>query len=100
VMHVSQSATSSDVSSARTATATPEVSSIVLRISLRENGSFGGPASVLSGAKREGEGLLSGETLKPRSEPHAASENVIMVKRSRAARLRRRVQAEATRSAA
>src|SRR5699024_6656698 len=97
---VLQSATTSAVSLALPVTATPEVSSIVLRISLRENGSFGGPASVLSGAKREGEGLLSGEALRPRSGPHAASENVIMVTSSRAARLRRRVQAEATRSAA
>src|SRR5699024_1391528 len=69
-------------------------------ISLRENGSFGGPASALSGAKSEGEGLPSGETLRPRSGPHAATENVITVMSSRAARLRRRVRAEAARLAA
>src|SRR5690625_61069 len=69
--HFLQSATTSAVSLALPVTATPEVSSIVLRISLRENGSFGGPASVLSGAKREGEGLLSGETLR-RSEEHTS----------------------------
>src|SRR5699024_12152102 len=92
--HFLQSATTSAVSLALPVTATPEVSSIVLRISLRENGSFGGPASVLSGAEREGEALLSRDTLRPRSGPHAASENVIMVTSSRAAWRRRREQAE------
>src|SRR5699024_5249321 len=92
--HFLQSATTSAVSLALPVTATPEVSSIVLRISLRENGSFGGPASALSGEKSEGEGLPSGETLRPRSGPHAAIENVIMVMSSRAARLRRRMRAE------
>src|SRR5699024_3658508 len=42
--HFLQSATPSAVSLALPVTATPEESSIALRISLRENGSFGGPA--------------------------------------------------------
>src|SRR5699024_11121795 len=95
--HFLQSATTSAVSLALPVTATPEVSSIVLLLSLRENGSCGGPASGLSGAKSEGEGLPSGETLRPRAGPHAASENVITVMSSRAARLRRRVRADAAR---